>query len=116
MDYTKLINLYVGRECQYDDYKLVDHSDGNGVQIDFWNINDEPQPTIEQLEALQPQLDIIKNNESIKAQIAIFEAKLPRAITEVTLNIDSRIKDTSTGQTWLEYYNEQIEILRAQLR
>lgn len=118
MDYTKLIEAYVGRTVTfgYDnnmnelECELIDHSDGNGVQIEFWNITDKPQPTIAELEALQPQLDIIQNNEIIKAQIAELDTKRLRAICEPS------IKDATTGQTWLEYYNAEIAKLREQIR
>ena len=55
MDYKKLIDLYAGRITQTSEFSLVDHRDGNGIQIEYWNILDKPQPTMEQLEALQPQ-------------------------------------------------------------
>ena len=59
MNYPDLINLYLGRSTiNGEEYRLTDHSDGNGVQIDYWNITDKPQPTIEQLEALQLQLEV----------------------------------------------------------
>lgn len=57
MNYTKAINIYLGKESISGiDYRLLDNSDGNGVQIEFWNIADKPQPTIAELEALQPQI------------------------------------------------------------
>ena len=56
MDYFQLASLYAGKAVTLDQVMFVDHSDGNGVQIEFWNITDKPQPTIAELEALQPLL------------------------------------------------------------
>lgn len=54
-----------------------------------------------------------KQNESTKAelqaQINELDLKRIRAIAEPSL------KDTESGQTWLEYYTEQIVVLRSQI-
>lgn len=46
---------------------------------------------------------------SLQAQIDELDRKSIRALREPS------IKDESTGQTWLEFYNAQIQDLRAQL-
>ena len=115
MDYLQLASLYCGRPLTLKDVGFIDHSDGNGVQINFWNITDKPQPTIAELEALQPQVEAQENKDRILAQIIELDSKLPRAITESMLGLDSRIKDPLTGQTWLEYYNQEITQHRTQL-
>lgn len=46
---------------------------------------------------------------NLQAQIDELDKKRIRAIAEPT------IKDTTTEQTWLEFYNAQIQDLRAQL-
>lgn len=107
MDYLKLINLYVGRSVDFSEFRLVDHSDGNGIQIEFWNIADKPQPTMAELEALQSTLEKQVRKSELQAQIDEIDKKRIRAIAEPVL------KDG--GKTWLEYYTEQIQELRAQI-
>lgn len=107
MGYPKLVNLYVGREVDFSEYNLIDHKDGNGVQIEFWNITDKPKPTIEELEALQSTLEKQVRKPELQAQIDEIDKKRIRAIAEPAL------KDG--GKTWLEYYTEQIQELRAQI-
>ena len=51
----------------------------------------------------QKQIDILKE------QIDDIDKKRVRAICEPS------IKDETTGQTWLEYYNEQVQNLREQI-
>lgn len=46
---------------------------------------------------------------ALQAQIDEFDKKRIRAICEPS------VKDASTGQTWLEYYNLQIQELRNQI-
>ena len=83
MDLTKLVNLYVGREVDFSEYRLIDNSDGNGMQIQFWNITDKPQPTIEELEALQPQIDKQEQNlKSITRRQLLFWLFLNKGIKE----------------------------------
>lgn len=107
MDYKKLIDLYAGRITQTSEFSLVDHRDGNGVQIEYWNILDKPQPTMEQLEALQPQLKIKETKENILEQIAKLDSKRSRAFFELS--------EKEVGLTWLEYYNQEITKLRNKL-
>lgn len=105
MDYLKLASLYVGIEVTLSEVSFIDHSDGNGIQIKYWNIPDKPQPTIAELEALQPQLDIIENNEKILAEIIELDSKRSRAFFEPS--------EKEVGLTWLDYYNQEILKLRA---
>ena len=35
-------------------FSIVDHKDGNEEQIEMWNYKDLPQPTAEELEAIDP--------------------------------------------------------------
>lgn len=58
----------------------------------------------------------IQNNSEILNQIVMIERKLPRAQTDYITNSANNIKDESTGETWLEYYQTQIEQLRGQLQ
>ena len=55
-----------------------------------------------------PYLKQIRIN-TLQASINDLDFKCIRAIRELT------IKDESTGQTWLEYYNEQIIALRDEI-
>lgn len=42
------------------DYELVDHSDGNGPQIGYWNADKlGPKPTQAQLDSVAPQAELI---------------------------------------------------------
>ena len=109
MDYIKLIDLYVGRGTKSGvDYQLTSDDYGVTAEFEFWDIADKPQPTIEQLEALQPQLDIIENNENVKAQITELEAKQPRALREFALGYEG-------AQSRLQNIEAQISQLRAML-
>jgi hypothetical protein len=45
----------------------------------------------------------------LTSQIKVIDEKRIRAIAEPA------VKDSTTGQTWLEYYNEQIISLRTQI-
>ena len=107
MDYFKLASIYVGRSLTSSDV-MFNCIDTDTFEIAFWNITDKPQPTIEQLEALQPQLDIIENNENVKAQITELEAKQPRALREFALGYED-------AQSRLQNIEAQISQLRAML-
>ena len=107
MDYLQLASLYAGKTVTLDQVMFVDHSDGNGVQIEFWNITDKPQPTIAELEALQPQVEAQENIEKILAQIIELDSKRSRAFFEPS--------EKEAGLTWLEYYNQEITKLRNKL-
>ena len=106
MDYIRQIELYLGRLFVDSECRLIDHSDGNGIQIEYWNLP-EPQPTIEQLEALQPQVEAQENIEKILAQIIELDGKRSRAFFEPS--------EKEAGLTWLEYYNQEITKLRNKL-
>lgn len=55
-DFYKLVTVYLGYEPQFPDYIQKIGNNGD-VFIETWNITDKPQPTIEQLEALMPQVE-----------------------------------------------------------
>ena len=108
MNYSKLINIYIGRE--FDDNEIILESDlSEVINITKWNITDKPQPTIEQLQALQPQFEILENNAKIKEQIVKLESKQPRALREFAL-----------GQFGAEFrlkaIDDEISQLRTQLQ
>lgn len=108
----KLINLYVGRVVKSGtDYQLVSHDYGETIEIDYWNIEDKPQPTIAELEALQSQLEIQENNESILTQIAELEKSQARVTRELAIN-----KDIDFAMGKLKSLDEQIVDLRTQIR
>ena len=58
MSLHKNIELYVGRKVGIDEYSFRE----NEELLCFWewNIADKPQPTIAELEALQPLLEVIE--------------------------------------------------------
>lgn len=60
-------------------------------------------------EEKQRQKEKEKENMSIKSQLKELDEKRIRAICEM------EIKDEITGETWLEYYNNQVVELRRQL-
>ena len=61
MNYIK-IKLYTKQEVNFfKDVLLQD--DGNGVYIKEWNL-DIPKPTIEQLNALEAQANIVESNQA----------------------------------------------------
>ena len=110
MDYLKAIELYMERPVNIDEFTLIDRQDGEGAQFEEWNIIDKPQPTIAELEAIQPQVEAQENNSRIKAQIQDIEInKQPRAIREVALDIDGAIER-------LFSINSEISELRGQLK
>src|SRR5574344_1495820 len=118
MNYKKQIELYLGREYTELEVGLIDHSDGNGVQIYFWNIADKPQPTIEQLEALQPQIKIedqydilTKKLIEYKSAIEYQEFLFKRGkITEETKNARIVQFSNMANQAELDYDNAVGEI------
>lgn len=59
------------------------------------------------------EYEVQKTNEnqksSLQSQLEELDKKCIRALREPS------VKDESTGQTWLEFYNAQIQDLRAQL-
>ena len=61
-------------------------------------------------EAEQEELNRKEQIETLKEQLNELDTKRIRAICE------NEIKDESSGQTWLEYYNEQVIILRNELK
>lgn len=57
----------------------------------------------------QYQQEILQQIEQIKAQLNNLDSKRIRAVCE------NEIKDSQTGETWLEYYNSKIIPLRDKL-
>lgn len=60
-------------------------------------------------EEKQRQKEIEEEKSSIKSQLKELDEKRIRAICE------NEIKDETTGETWVEYYNNQVIELRKQL-
>lgn len=87
MDYKKLVNIYLGYEPSINDVGFICR-DGKNVEIEYWNIIDKSQPTIEELEALQIEVEKQDNNNIIKQQILELETKQQRALREFILGID----------------------------
>ena len=58
----------------------------------------------------QYQQEILQQIEQIKAQLDNLDSKRIRAVCE------NEIKDSQTGETWLEYYNSKIIPLRDKLK
>lgn len=55
------------------------------------------------------ELEIMQKKEEIKAKLDELDKKRIRAICE------NEIKDENTGETWIEFYNEQAVKLRQEL-
>lgn len=90
---------YVDIDCQTFDpekYSLID-----GVLTDI----STTQEYITKVSQQQKEITLL----GLKSQIEELDRKRIRAIAEPTL------KDAENGQTWLEYYTEQIQALRAQI-
>ena len=119
MDYIKLIDLYVGRGTKSGvDYQLTSDDYGVTAGFEFWNIADKPQPTIEQLEALQPQIEIedqydilTKKLIEYKSAIEYQEFLFKRGkITEETKNARIVQFSNMANQAELDYNNAVGEI------
>lgn len=78
--------------------------------IVYWNVDGIPQPTIEQLEALQPQIDIEQSNAEIKSQIEALEQSQLRALREMAL------EPNSFAQSKLAQIDSEIKELRTQIK
>ena len=63
----------------------------------------------EEWERKQAEKEQIKKIEIIKSKLKELDNKRIRAICE------DEVKDEKTGQTWLEYYNIQVQALREEL-
>ena len=58
-----------------------------------------------------------KNNEQIQVQINSLESEIKELdLKRIRSICEPEIKDEITGETWLDYYNSQIEALRLQIR
>lgn len=88
----------------YNPYNEVDYAQYLAKSKTFSNGTFIDTPTEEYIEK---QLENKKYY--LQSQIDEFDKKRVRAIAEPS------IKDIATGQTWLEYYTEQIVALRAEL-
>lgn len=73
----------------------------NGVFSDITE-TDEYKAKVEEAEKIAQKADL-------QSQINAIDTKRIRAIAEPA------IKDSESGQTWLEYYTEQIQTLREQI-
>lgn len=103
--FYKTVEAYLGREINKEEYEQTQGKDG--IFISKWDINDKPQPTIEQLESFIDDVKSAESNNAIYAQIDELDKKRVRAIAEPS--------DHPEGGTWLEYYTAQIQGLRSQL-
>lgn len=101
-------NVTIGYNCQVE---LVDHGDGNGVQIGVWNVPNVAQPTIQELEALSLDLNVAASyqallneveNQPIIAQLDSLDLKSIRAIRE-------------NNAAKVAQWDAEADILRAQL-
>lgn len=98
-------------ENPYLDYEYVD--------IDYSTFNPEKYNVIDgvltDISGTQEYLDKVAQQErestwaDLKLQIKELDEKRVRAVCE------PEIKDMESGQTWLEYYTQQIQALRAQI-
>ena len=108
MNYIKAINIYCEREVSLDEWEL--YKDAQGIlSVSKWNIADKPQPTIEELEALEPQVIINENNENILKQISELESTQLRATREMILN------PKETARNKLQIIENEIQQLRSQI-
>ena len=68
-DLIKKIEVYLGRRPDFmatvPEVRL--RNDGNGDYIEEWNSTDKPQPTEEQLNALESQVQTMENNNQVIA-------------------------------------------------
>lgn len=107
----ELINFYTNKTQIFGvDYRLIDHSDGNGIQIEDWNIKDKSQPTIDELFALNLEFKKQKSNDNIKSQITEIESKQSRALREMIVSPNNGAK-----QRLLDT-DKQIQDLRLQIQ
>ena len=70
------------------------------------NDRELPEEEINDYIAQQEKENLIKN---LQLRIEEFDKKRIRAISE------PQLKDETSGQTWLEYYTEQIRAIRLQI-
>lgn len=77
--------------------------------IVYWNIKGISQPTIEQLQDVQIQIEKENANTKIKQQIAELESKQARALRELALDIEG-------SRERLQSIDKQIQELRTQLQ
>lgn len=87
---------------QYKDFPIMETKD-NEIIVDFKLMaTDENKKNQEKLETLN-------KIQELKKSLADLDSKRIRAVCEM------EIKDTQTGETWLNYYNSQIKTLREEL-
>lgn len=89
------------------------------VEIDYSTFNPEKYSVIEgvltDISNTQEYQDKITQEEKeatladLKSQVEELDKKRIRAVCE------PEIKDPESGQTWLEYYTQQVQALRAQI-
>ena len=99
-------------ENQYSDYEYVD--------VDYSTFNPSKYQVIDgvltDISGTQEYQDKTSQQENVarisdlKSQIEALDIKRIRAIAE------PQLKDADSGQTWLEFYTEQIQELRLQLQ
>ncbi len=82
------------------------------IDSDSWEIKNGQFCDLTQTDEYKAKLqkqETEKQKDLIQKQLEDLDKKRVRAIAEPT------IKDSTTGETWLEYYNLQIKDLRAKL-
>jgi len=83
----------------------------NGWNPEEWTFEEDLDSVIN-LDGYKAKMLAIQNTakkQELQSQIDLFDMKSVRALRE------GGIKDEVTGQTWVEYYTEQIQGLRAQI-
>lgn len=83
-------------DCNPDGFRYI-----NGEIVDVSETDDYKAK-------VQAAENIIKKNQ-LQSEIDVLDIKRIRAIAE------PQLKDADSGQTWLEYYTQQIVVLRAQI-
>lgn len=111
--YTKIENgiLTKWSDCCFDGAEFVD-MDYKTFDSEKYTIKDGLLTDIsetDEYKTLCTQREKEKSTINLKLQIEELDKKRIRAIAE------PQLKDTESGQTWLEYYTEQIKGLRQQI-
>lgn len=91
---------------------IDDETWANYAGTDKWDIVDSKFTDISNTDEYKAKIQAIENSEKkteLQSQIDELDKKRIRAIAEPEL------KDATSGQTWLEYYTEQIKTLRLQI-
>lgn len=94
----------------YNQCLLIEETDKALFALEANEIMQDGEPIIDpDYESKQAQKQEELRIEEIKSRLTELDKKRIRAICE------NEIKDEETGETWLEYYNEQVKKLRNRL-